>query len=125
MTAQSIGPLQRRFIDELRTTTKVQGTGKLHDLAGNYCCLGIACALFNIPKTILAGDRWSYGTISRDTSGVAPQELIALLKLHGPYGDVLSEGSSLVQMNDSKRLSFSAIADQLELHPEQYFSEPA
>lgn len=32
---------------ELETTDKIQGTGKLKDSIGKYCCLGIACEVYH------------------------------------------------------------------------------
>lgn len=102
--------LKSRWIEALRSGKYEQGSGQLKDHSGNYCCLGVLCAIQDIdlefpPRGCNSG---RYGDYSFPENGHAP----------GLYDEVTGDDASyrsvLARMNDDGHTSFSNIADWIE-----------
>ena len=93
-------PNQIKWVEALRSGKYKQGKGYL-DEGGEYCCLGVACKIFNIPAT---------------DAHYPPKELVNLLDLvddagrrRGPDGT----DDTLAHHNDNGK-DFNQIADLIE-----------
>ncbi len=144
-----LGPNQEKWLTELETTTSRQTKEFLHKYKGGYCCLGIACELFNIPKKLE-----SYGAMHQvsweyeGSGGEAPGSLVELLALNNSVGDFKGQiftqeelksfcrktGNSFDYMNSGKSFgslvelndygwTFKEIAAIVRRHPEYVFKE--
>lgn len=134
MTADTaIGPNQEKWLQALESGDRKQATGFLHMVDGGYCCLGVACELFQSPVTQV---RESLGTSRRSFTynaewAVAPEYVRDALGLYGcagtPSDEALAESGyelrSLVDMNDDG-VPFDKIAAHIRANPRAYFSEP-
>jgi len=92
---------RRVWLRALRTTTEKQGRGKLGNAADGYCCLGLGCAVNNIPYASERG----------------------LLTAHQTFRLGLRPGAvnALATMNDAHGSSFSAIAAAITKNPKKFF----
>lgn len=126
---QEIGPNQRKWIDALRSGEYAQGRRYLCDFQNRYCCLGVACRVFDVPEVRRDEDRVYFG--KSFNYGAAPEEVVESLSLRTHLGDLatvyeigrIKEMARLSQANDSGA-TFSEIADFCEQHPEAVFTEP-
>lgn len=91
----------------LRSGKYKQGRGALCD-QGMYCCLGVACEIWDVEKHSTDGTFFEYGESL--CAGYAPSEL-------GIFGinsqGELSNGSNLTEVNDAGA-TFAEIADIIE-----------
>ena len=138
-----LGPNQEKWLTELETTTSRQALNYLHVYKGGYCCLGIGCELFNIPREHLGSSHiWVYEDIDGEgTEGAAPSKLVELLGLYDEEGrsspeftksSVLTEeelskllynsACSLTGLNDSS-FTFKEIASIVRRTPEAFFED--
>lgn len=122
-----IGHNQRKWLDALRSGEYEQGYNYLQR-DGKFCCLGVACEVFEVPKVgeassraVFIADGTAFGTTS--TVPVAVKRTLGLRDLRGTFmaGSPLS---SLASMNDSTKFTFSEIADIIEANPSSVFEEP-
>jgi hypothetical protein len=94
---------KKRWIAALRTGDYKQGSSMLFNEKNNrYCCLGVACIIEGLSPNILMG-RGYPNELSTDVKTDNLREL-------GPV-----EGE-LAELNDHDGLSFSQIADYIELN---------
>ncbi len=122
-----LGPLQKKWIEALRSGKYQQGKGMLNR-GDQYCCLGVACEVLGLPKGPI-----DYINKMLYIDDEAPNEVhtvfmpgnswkkLGLFNYNGAPSN--SYDDSLVGLND-KGLTFEQIADILEKKPEVYFSEP-
>lgn len=113
-----IGPNQKKWLDALRSGQYEQGKSWLCR-NGKYCCLGVACEVFELPKEIV-GDRVKYA----GSTGPAPCQVVDALGLHSDTGWTVDGGDSVVTLNDRARKTFAEIADILEANADSYFVGP-
>jgi len=109
----TIGPRQEKWLQALESGEYRQAKGGLYDGYG-YCCLGVACRLFDNFK--FEDEQWRCG----GHLGIVPTRLVESLGLYdqqGPAGE-----TSLVHMNDGG-WSFQDIAQAIRQEPELYFKE--
>ena len=117
-----LGPNQTRWIEALKSGLYAQGVFALRR-DDKFCCLGVACEIFGVPRTPTTGsNEMAYG-LSEEICG-APIETIDLLQLWGTAGDDIGSQSSLATLNDNGH-TFAEIATLLETSPERYFRSPA
>lgn len=102
-----LGPLQKKWIEELKSEKYKQGKGCLYDKnSDSYCCLGVANKVCEL------------GELFEGT-------LVTTFKKIGLYNNEgsSSDGSySLISMNDFGN-SFKDIAKIMEKYPSRYFKE--
>lgn len=99
---------RRAWINELRTTTKKQGIGKLRR-GNSYCCLGIACSTLSTMEGPKPSGTYYFkgmaGTLCNEwfaqTFGVSTTTAVKLNR-------------TLARMNDAERKTFWEIADFLD-----------
>ena len=124
---QELGPNQKAFIEEPRTTDKKQGRLFLNRPVTGFCCLGIAAELFKSDNTTIAQCTRIDGTsvISyNDSDSLAPRYVVNALALYDLRGSSKYRNrSALVGLND-EGVPFREIADKLEANPEYWFKEP-
>lgn len=97
-----------KWIEELETTTKEQGKGRLNS-EGKFCCVGVACELFKLQKTPYSSrDINSYGVIG--STSVAPLELLEILDV---TEDQIKNDWNLYRKNDGEGYTFKEIAAYL------------
>jgi len=120
-TKQAMGPNQTKWLAELRSGKYLQGDTDLRSKDDEYCCLGIACELFEVPRNLSqSGERYEYD----GHSATAPSEVVAALALYSELGSSQPRDiDSLAGLNDSGK-TFEEIADLVEKDPSQYFREP-
>lgn len=130
---QPIGPNQRKWLDALRSGEYRQCDSRL-ELAGGYCCLGVACVLFGASREEHAPDFEDDQplVLFNGRDDFAPQEIVEALGLRTEDGMVKGRMTSddeskceesLAEANDDK-WTFKQIADFCEAHPEAVFVEP-
>ena len=123
-----LGPIQKRWIEELRSGRFKQGKKKLCRDPGNgdlrYCCLGVLCyAISGSPSESEDGDG-GVDYLWCGKADVLPESIMVEAGLHGDQGDTNDRHRSLAEKNDSG-WTFQEIADELEEHPERYFERSA
>jgi hypothetical protein len=112
-----------KWIAALRSGKYKQGSCALRSADDEYCCLGVACDVYQQEvgglDVALNGTTYSYNNMS----GYLPQAVqdwLGLLRYDGlPLGDY----DSLSTLNDVEELSFSEIADLLEKDEYGYFAK--
>jgi hypothetical protein len=125
--------LQLAVINDLKTTTEPQTTGRLHDEDG-FCCLGRMCEVLGIPS------KWDitafiYGSGSDLRSGSLPNAGVIALNLYDRGGSINWKKVSpkwaklggpqypaLYELNDSAHWSFKQIGEFIEENPEAVFT---
>ena len=124
------GPNQEKWLQALESGKYKQGKNSLC-IAGKYCCLGVACDVFETPvyeryyddEDDEAGGVIIYGTEGYHTGGVAPLDVQDKLKLYTSAGNPSKGGVALVGLNDEGR-TFKEIAALIRKDPSNYFKEP-
>lgn len=123
---RQLGPNQKKWVEALESGKFQQSESFLRTGSG-YCCLGVACQVFEAKATLVLesetkeGARvWSYD----DKDSLAPKYVIDALDLYGSGGEPdksISESlEDLTQLNDAGR-PFTEIAEIIRLNPEAYF----
>lgn len=116
----------RKWIEALRSGKYNQTQSRLHDNDG-YCCLGVACDLYNKENPgilhveemkLIDGFKTRYNGLST----VLPDQVTVWLGLAQCDGDYKESGQrmSLVEKNDNG-YTFAQIADIIESEPEGLF----
>lgn len=94
----------RKWVKALRSGKYKQGIGALR-LADKFCCLGVACDVFD--KT-----RWVGGNIYLSRVGQLPQAVSQWLGIES--SDPLLGNHRATQWNDDRGVSFKKIASLIE-----------
>lgn len=145
-----LGPLQKKWVEALRSGKYSQTTGKLHDLGeGGYCCLGVACKLLEepvvkkqyeddedpkaywgkdeneetfevLPESYRKKFRFFDGSGGYHIDQLTPDERNVVYSIYG----IIGETNSLAELNDSG-WSFEQLADLIEEYPKLIFAGPA
>lgn len=112
-----LGPNQQKWVDALRSGEYEQGKEYLED-DNKYCCLGIACSIAE--ENGIAVNKNIDGSLSGFTLRfqTQAQEWLGIIDDIGRY-----QCTSLARLNDDGS-SFLEIADVIEKHAEELFSEP-
>lgn len=123
MQKQELGPLQKKWLAELRSGKWTQVRSALRDDGNGRCCLGVACDV--------VGCEWD-GTRARLAEGATRGDVL-------PYGAWQAlglrdeEGSGRgrnwdstppLYMRNDRGESFAKIADTIEADPAVYFTRP-
>lgn len=99
--------IKAKWIEALRSGKYKQGTGVLRgkDLSGKtrHCCLGVLCEILPPIPGVDVEDR----LMNRGLPGLEVQTFCQIKD---------GEFDKLAHMNDTKRLTFSQIADYIEEH---------
>jgi len=129
--AQQLGPRQRALVEALRSGKYTQDTCQLRTTEG-FCCLGVACDLYDPTKWVFAqedeeSDReWAFViTVIRERAWL-PDKVREYYGFRTPTGEYNQEKFGRVQLSadNDRGVSFSAIADTIEAHASELFSEP-
>jgi len=117
----------KKWLRALRSGKYSQTTGTLQDSIG-YCCLGVACEIL-IPKKKLMykeefDEELGEDVVTKYMNGDMPvdQEYAPtwLKDIDEDFKERREDRSNLTELNDTKKLSFKDIADELELaYPER------
>jgi len=121
-TKQPLGPLQQKWIEELRSGRWTQIHFELRDSCNGRCCLGVACDV--------AGVRWSHGYAfdleGRFSDVTLPFGVKDYMGFRNEGGESKEKADlCLWELNDIAKKTFSEIADIVEADPSKYFSRPA
>ena len=113
----------KKWVAALRSGEYKQGTGRLHDAADNaYCCLGVACEVYNKenPNSPLNKELIG-GTVRYDNTTIAlpakVKEWLGLANISGAYNG----GNYLADDNDCHGMTFDDIAALIESEPQGLF----
>lgn len=98
------------WVKALRSGEYPQGTTRLLDLEGKYCCLGVLCEINKAPKM-----ESSKGYKFYDCEYGAPLEIHRLTGLRTAKGEIYNKGINLANLNDTGA-SFFEIADLIETY---------
>lgn len=119
-------PEQEAWLVELETTDKLQGKLNLKALTENnkecFCCLGIACELFEPKGFVLQHEDDSIFSINGKSSGL-PSNIQNKLNLYKALGQSRKSGTyALFELNDDHNKSFKEIAAIIRENPHHYFT---
>jgi hypothetical protein len=106
------------WLKALRSGRYAQTTGVLHDKDG-YCCLGVACAVYNKThkKKVRFGEGYEVLSLQEDKSCVRHW-----LGLQNPHGRYFQEDKSIILANlNDQWITFKKIADIIESNPKDLF----
>lgn len=90
------------WLEALRSGKYKQGTGFLH-WKGEYCCLGVACKVLDIPEEAMS-DFGEPNSIQHPFDKLIPEPLKQNKRFY----------MELIDQNDNENFSFSKIADWIE-----------
>lgn len=99
----------KQWIAALDSGKYKQGSGRMQDISGKYCCLGVGCKLF-IPQPLLS--LHENGRIDGSYPVSQPASPMWLQQINEDFDD--KTGRALSNLNDSG-FTFSEIATLLEL----------
>lgn len=103
----------KKWVAALRSGKYKQGYGCLRE-GGRFCCLGVACDIFD-------SDEWQSANFFMDEDLILPtavRDWLGLQDVEGTHGS----GDTLTYINDSGK-NFSEIADIIESEPEGLFKK--
>lgn len=115
-------PEQEAWLHDLETTKTKQAIGILHSRKGlknSYCCLGRACVVLKVERTI-EDKRIEYEGSDQVLSYAARDRL----HLFSTNGHDKRSNSTLTELND-KGMSFKEIAKTVRSDPWNWFREDA
>lgn len=128
--------LQRKWLDDLKTTMEQQTRFYLHrtDSKYGFCCLGRACVVANWPVVSADfRDVVTYGISEEDSNYEGmPNSLVKELKLHNSNGGMLNPSmihedgtaiKTLTLLNDKLEWTFRQIAEYIEANPDNVFTD--
>lgn len=127
-TKQELGSNQSKWLDALRSGRYSQGKDYLR-CGDNYCCLGVAAELFDVPSSVDCLNESDGSPIYEFGGDVfeAPLQVLQNLALYGFVGEPAPDAEGilgcLTELNDGGK-SFSEIADIIEADPAVFFEEP-
>lgn len=104
---QAIGPMQRVFIDALKSGKYRQIKGALKNRDYECCVLGVA------------NDACKLG----EKSGISLYNTYTEIGLYDHCGSSRDRASSLAEYNDFADLTFEEVANMIEIKPERWFKE--
>lgn len=120
---QTLGPIQRKWIEALRSGKYKQGRALLCGAEG-YCCLGIACEVLESPRTVVGRV-----TSFRGHDAFPHRTDAERLKLRSTSGLIVGgpmlRGKDWLAGANDEGATFSEIADFIEANPAAVFTEPA
>lgn len=122
---QTLGPLQKKWLKELRSGKHKQARNKLYDGKG-YCCLGVLCGPVEGIKPVQIDDTWNF---NGETFNL-PKNIIEKYGFHDVGGDAIiphysesTDDIDLVSLNDAAKKTFGQIAQMIENNPQRYFKK--
>ena len=111
---------QKLWIEALKSGEYQQTQNVLHDCQG-FCCLGVACAVYEKATRHPLEKREGYIYGHDLDQQFAVKEWLGLYSARGmPKNTHLGW---LTQLNDVQNYSFNQIAEHLEKYPEYYFNQ--
>lgn len=117
--------VQEEWLTELETTNKKQGKQYLKievDSVYQYCCLGIACEMFDSKSLIRRTKKSSYFSIHGFNSSL-PLHIKEKLNFRTTLGETHpSNLKDVYKLNDSGEYTFKQIAKIIRENPEDYFN---
>lgn len=103
-----------KWLKALRSGEYRQGRGQLRNNKGEYCCLGVACEVYQKEGPgDLEIDDLGYVTSYDGDTGHLPKKVADWL---GITKTLLSNGIGCIKMNDTHNLTFIEIANQIKEH---------
>lgn len=113
----------KKWVEALRSGEFQQTKGKLHN-GSEYCCLGVACAIYaeegggNFEKDAVY-DEWSFD----GECSTLPDSVLDWLNLQtdAGYFKLIDGDGSLLDANDEQGKTFEEIADIIDSEPEGLF----
>ena len=109
-----LGPMQKRFVDALRSGEYIQGRLELYNKGLNaYCCLGVANTVCELGEKSPIFLERTYNEIGLNNPNGRLSESVKIGET--PY-------ISLLAMNDAGKMSFKDIGDFIEANPELVFT---
>jgi hypothetical protein len=113
-----MGPLQKAWVEALRSGEYKQTQDRLQ-VGDSYCCLGVACVVAE--KLGVTQPRRAFdGILDGYALTTFQPQILKALKIRENSGE-----EALVNLNDCSLHSFSQIADYIEQHESEIFSEEA
>ncbi len=111
----------KKWIRALRSGKYKQGKFSLHTKKDRFCCLGVACKIFE--KELKVSENSENYLYDKHGSSL-PKKMINKLGLVGSFGKSKSCKSTLADLNDMEGYSLKKIADHLEENWDDYFKMP-
>lgn len=118
--SQPLGPLQRAWVEALRSGKYQQCKGRLNNGAG-FCCLGVACDLIDSGAWVeseMTDGAFEY----QGEANVLPWMVEQMYAMKSNVGNY-SYHASLTELNDDGA-DFKTIADVIEAYAGDLFHEP-
>jgi len=115
-----LGPRQRRLVERLETYEGKQGYGSL-ECGDERCALGVAVRLAMEEGVNLNTCKLNGHTYFNTFKSYLPQSVAAYFGFYSWSGSNSTEETSVLLLNDSKRLTFKEIA--AELRSGRFFKE--
>lgn len=113
MTPTQIDNTQK-WVNALRSGKYTQGIGALHTQDNTYCCLGVVCNLYNIPKVLNSFGIYEY-TFPNGKKQIGVPDGQWFEEIFGfGYDHYFEKAEILVDMNDERGMTFAQIADVIE-----------
>ena len=123
----NLGPRQKAWVAALRSGDYKQGRYVLHNVKeGTRCCLGVAfdvCKKLGLELESVFRDRQGLKVEQWGTSyAILNKEVMDYLKIRNVFGAF--GGTTLTSLNDNEHKTFAEIADLIEQHASEIFTEP-
>lgn len=123
-----LGSNQENCLQALESGEFKQGLGLLHAIeedGHHFCCLGVACKIFNLGKELDPefGKKYAYIDGLDSNAETAPEDIVENLALYDSVGSAKTGITSLTQMNDGGK-TFKEIAEIIRKNPKRWFKEP-
>lgn len=107
-----------KWIDELAKTGRKQGRGSLGSSQQGFCCLGVGCSVLDIDFHSNDADSFKLHKatgLDSNIGGLSNEGVFPYIGLDNV------ECNSLIQLNDSARISFRRISTQIKINARYLF----
>ena len=126
MSKQELGERQKNLVEALRSGDYKQGRGLLRTKEDKFCCLGIACDLIDYFQWQDFGSGYYY--TPKEKGALNSTSLNEQVRAYYGFRGHLGKSKDIINFNGLSKLNdfgytFEQIADIIEAHPEQYFTE--
>lgn len=123
----SLGPIQKKWLEALRSGDYKQGKRYLNQGNEKFCCLGVLCEVMGLKKKEIGNGRFAYSENGTTWSEevIPNNKAMQLAGLRGFEGQPEIPGpvKALTFYNDEGGKTFEEIADIIEANADKYFTE--
>ena len=115
----------KKWVEALRSGKYRQCRDQLAKPTGAYCCLGVACEVYQKAVGDLVVGRDTIGRVTYDDQSAGlphkVREWLGLRTRSGEFRDESGDWMHLTQLNDEEKRRFRTIAKVIESEPEGLF----